>query len=161
MSMAMKYNMKKRSRMADGGEVKPDPEPTPAPNADAMTKSMRSAFHYANGGACKACGYSEGGEVGEQEPVGIAGSNDHEDMVGSIMKKFSKGGMVANEDGPIADAMPAEYDDLVKDDELEFHETGENSGDELGDEQEDEDRSLAASAFKKLKSKKDKNPKPA
>lgn len=45
---------------------------------------------------------------------------------------FSHGGEVANDSAPIADSMPAEFDDLVLDDGLEEHYTGENSGDEDG-----------------------------
>lgn len=45
---------------------------------------------------------------------------------------YSQGGMVANEQGPGADPLPNEFDDLALRDGLEFKETGANSGDELG-----------------------------
>lgn len=115
---------------------------------------------------------AEGGEIDGSMPCEncghISGSKkedyDDEDMVGQIMKKrhgYSKGGEVANEDEPMADSEPAEFDDLVKDDGLEFHETGKNSGDEDGDEQEDEDRHDIVSQIMKSRKKKDKMPHPA
>jgi hypothetical protein len=77
-------------------------------------------------------GLAEGGEV------------DDCDMVGRVMKKrqgYSEGGKVANEDSgnsrssndEVADAKTNEFDDLALDDDLEFHDTPENSGDEDDD----------------------------
>ena len=69
---------------------------------------------------------------------------DGTDMVGRIMaqrqRMFSKGGKVSNQDELEADFSPNEFDDLHLRDNLEQHDTGANSGDELGDAQEDEDR---------------------
>lgn len=45
---------------------------------------------------------------------------------------YSKGGEVANDSDPIADEMPAEFDDLVLRDDLEEHYTAKNSGDKKG-----------------------------
>lgn len=96
------------------------------------------------------------------------GSTDHEmvdldhDMVDRIMaKKFSKGGMVANDTDITADFQPNEFDDLVLRDELEFNYTGANSGDDLGNAQEDEDRADIVSRIMRSRAKKDRNPRPA
>lgn len=123
----------------------------------------------ANGGMCehgshdcKMCHggmYAEGGEVGaEREDEKMLHHDDMEDeealedMVDRIIRQrmegseqedmlYSEGGKVSNEVEDFdLDKEPNEFDELVKDDDLDFHETGENSGDELGDEQEDEDR---------------------
>ncbi len=92
-----------------------------------------------------------------------------EDMVGRIMKQrqqqFSEGGRVANEDhGPnnsrLAGFSPNEFDDLSLRDDLEFSYTGANSGDELGNEQEDHDRHDIVSRIMKSRNKKDRLPNP-
>lgn len=75
----------------------------------------------------------------------VENQSDHEDMVGEIMharrKHFSHGGRVANDTPIVAGFEPNQFDDLVKDDDdMEFHYTGANSGDEIGDHREDEDR---------------------
>ncbi len=108
---------------------------------------------------CERCGHKVGHPVENQDM-----DQDSEDMVGHIMKArkhYSHGGRVANDSDPIADSEPAEFDELVKDDDLEFHETGENSGDELGDKQEDEDRHDIVSQIMKSRKKKDRMPRPA
>lgn len=141
MSMAMKYAMKKR--MAKGGEC---------PGAD-----------------CPGCGAAmcHGGKMAEGGEVATPKHNmqamiEDDDMISRIMKKrYSEGGVVANETKETADEEPNEFDDLVKDDDLEFSETGANSGDELGDEAEDEDRKDIVSRIMKSRAKKDKNPRPA
>ena len=71
--------------------------------------------------------------------------DEHEhDIVHRAMKHFSHGGMVANEGEDeldhLADGEPNEFDELAKDDHLEFAYTGSNSGDEIGDEREEHDR---------------------
>lgn len=74
----------------------------------------------------------------------VENQDDHEDMVGRIMRQravhYSKGGRVANDTPITAGFEDNQFDDLVKDDDLNEHYTGKNSGDELGDAQEDEDR---------------------
>ncbi len=74
-------------------------------------------------------------------------------LVDSIMKKmkgYSEGGRVANDTQ--IDLGPAEYDDLVLRDDLDFSYTGANSGDEIGDAQEDQDRrDMVAWIMKKRK----------
>lgn len=132
---------KHRKHMAEGGmmeeEMESGYEPMPHP--------------------CENCGHVS-------HAVENQGEGEEEDMIGRIMKKrkhFSKGGKVSNEDEPMADSEPAEYDDLVKDDNLEEHYTGKNSGDEDGDEAEDEDRHDIVSRIMKSRKKKDKMPRPA
>lgn len=86
-----------------------------------------------------------------------------EDMVGRIMKKrqhmYSKGGMVANDTPPEADFDENEFDDLVKDDHLEGHNTGADEGDELGDEYDADHDDMVAKVM--MKRRKQRNPNPA
>lgn len=78
------------------------------------------------------------------------------------VKKYSKGGMIANDDtDEMADAMPAEFDDLANRDELEFSYTGENSGDELGNSQEEMDRRDTVARIMRQRKMKQSNPRPA
>ncbi len=178
MSLAMAYHMKKKKKchggeMAEGGEMEMhETEEHP------VSKSMKKAFHapgYAEGGMvheekesgyepmpCEKCGHMVGHAVENQ---GATMADDMEDdMIEHIMKKrkgYSHGGKVSNDDAPIADGEPAEYDDLVKDDDLAFHETDKNSGDEIGDEAEEEDQKDTVSQIMKSRKKKDKMPRPA
>jgi hypothetical protein len=139
---SLKYAMKKRAKkMCDGGKM-----------------------------------MAEGGEVEdpyselerESSPTGGPAEHDPDmkdaDMIARIMHKrkmYSEGGMAANDDEPIADSMPAQFDDLALDDHLEQHDTGANSGDELGDAQEDDDRHDIVAKIMKSRGKKDRNPRPA
>ena len=99
-----------------------------------------------------------------------------DDMVDRIMHKRSKtfegearlsqGGQVANNAHPFeADFEdPNEFDDLVLRDDNEhadFNYTGANSGDEIGDEREDEDRHDIVSRIMRSRKKKDRMPSPA
>lgn len=86
----------------------------------------------------------------------------HGGMIERILAKhYSKGGMVANDVEPIADEMSANYDYLSTHDDLEEHLTGANSGDELGDAQEDHDRKDIIARILKSRAKKDRMPRPA
>lgn len=164
-----------------GGEDKAEapglPKEEMPKDTNPRTISMKKAF--------KVPGYYNGGDIDRPYSEDITGKRpkneiydeeisdkeiddaegDDDDLVSKIMKKrakpMSKGGQVANEAGPIVDSMPAEYDDLVKDDHLAFHETGANSGDELGDAQEDMDRRDIVSMIMKSRKKKDHLPRPA
>lgn len=95
-------------------------------------------------------------------PMSEGGDVDENDLVDRIMKKrmYSEGGMVANEDGPIADDMDAEYDDLVLDDHLESHYDGKDSGDELGNKELDHEDHDLVERIMKSRAKKDKLPRP-
>jgi len=104
---------------------------------------------------------AEGGQITDNEQ-----SKAHMfDMVDRIMKQrqhmYSEGGRVANSDLPLADEMPAEYDNLHLRDDLSFSETGVNSGDHLGDAREDHDRADMIARIMKSRSKKDRMPSPA
>jgi hypothetical protein len=85
--------------------------------------------------------YAQGGMLTED---GYQSEEDEEDMVGRVMKErqkcFSEGGKIANSDELTAGFEPNEFDDLHLRDGLESHYTGENSGDELSDAEEDKRR---------------------
>lgn len=88
---------------------------------------------------------------------------EHKSADFSSEARLSEGGMVANDvgNGESADEMPNQFDDLVLDDDLESSYDGANSGDELGNKQEDEDRHDIVSKIMKSNRKKDRNPRPA
>jgi hypothetical protein len=142
-SLAIAYSMKSKAQhKAEGGEM-----------------------HCAHGGPdhCMSGCYADGGEVksamhGEQPGDGEL------DMVGRIMKHrehmYSKGGEVANDTPPEADFESNDFDDLALRDGLEEHYTGANSGDELGDEQEDHDREDIVARVMRSRAKKDRLPNP-
>lgn len=96
---------------------------------------------------------------------GAGGGDPMSPVVKKIMMArkpgFSKGGRVANEDMPMADFEDNSFDDLANRDDLEFHDTGENSGDELGNAEEDHDRKDVVSKIMASRKKKDRNPRPA
>ncbi len=115
------------------------------------------------GEVCEAC---KGGEC--MAHGGVVG--DDLDMISRIMRKraekYSEGGRVANSDHGVDDEdlagfSPNEFDDLTLRDDLEFSYTGENSGDHLGNEQEDEDRRDIISRIMRSRKLKDKMPRPA
>lgn len=92
----------------------------------AIAYSMKRKQRKASGGTVssgdKTMNMAKGGDV---DPMAEACPH-----CGS--KKMSEGGKVANSDLPVADFKPNEFDDLHLRDDLEEHETGANSGDELG-----------------------------
>lgn len=180
MSMALKYGMmKKKNRTGSAGEkgVHPDLEDW---GTGARGESMAGA-HVREGGDMhihqakdmhrkklqelksmdKPDLMAHGGEAGHQSDA------DDMDMIGRIMHRraaaMSEGGMIANEgdEGVGADEMPNEFDDMALDDHLEFHDTGANSGDELGNSELDHDESDIVSRIMRSRSKKDRNPSPA
>jgi hypothetical protein len=79
---------------------------------------------------------------------------------GGPVHHYSHGGKVANDDHAFEYEFhtPNQFDDLVKDDNLEFHYTGANSGDYLSDAREDHDRHDIVSKIMKSRAKKDKLP---
>lgn len=93
--------------------------------------------------------------------MGSEYDEDALDIIGQVLaKRMSRGGMVANKQGPGVDELPNEFDDLALRDDLESSYTGANSGDELGNEGEDERRAdMVMRAM--LKRKKQHNPRPA
>lgn len=152
-SMAAAYAQKRRKKMAQGGSV---PEPNKA-NAEAMQKGATSSgipsMDDIKKNVMSGLGMAEGGE---------AHASIHGDkIIDRIMQKMSEGGKVANATPAIADAMPNEFDDLVLDDDLSSSSDGANSGDMLGNAQEDEDRADIVSRVMKQRKMKQHNPRPA
>jgi hypothetical protein len=95
--------------------------------------------------------YADGGDVADEDEM--------HPMVSKVM--MSRGGMIANEDEPEADSMPAEFDDLALDDHLEGTNSGAADGDEIGDEQETDDRHNIVAKILSSRKKKDRMPRPA
>lgn len=157
--MLSKKNAKK---MAEGGESKKNPhDDVPEPkkeDAEAFEKGVNQS------------GYQPDKWVKNlKEGLGIAtyagGGEVEMDMIGHLMNKrakmMSEGGKVANADEIEAGFMPNEFDDLHLRDDLESSYTGANSGDELGDAQEDHDRADIIAKIMASRRKKDRMPHPA
>ncbi len=167
----MKRKAKKAKKMAEGGEAETEEAPATTtssgpnlPGAQSAQSSMRKAFKFAKGGEAGAM--EEDDKDLNEQPVDMKQSTEDadDDLVMRIMRKrYSKGGQVANEgeDRDLVDFDPNEFDDLALNDDLEFHDTGANSGDELGNEQEDEDRKDIVSRIMASRKKKDRLPSPA
>lgn len=146
MSFAAAYAAKKHmKKMAKGGAVEDDGASMPV-STDGMNE--KCAPHGKMGcGMCHGGAMAKGGEVG---------SGFSDDMVDRIMKhRYAKGGEVS------ADEEPNDFDVMDKEEVPDFHETGANSGDELGNEHEDEDERDVVSRIMKSRYKKDKMPRPA
>lgn len=115
-------------------------------------------------------------------PVDASGGDgpymdDEDDIVNRIMHKaspsfsgldrLSRGGQIANQEhgennNEMAGFSPNEFDDLVLRDDLESHYgDDDNSGDDLGNEQEDEDRKDIVARIMRSQRKKDRLPNPA
>ena len=143
MSMAMKYEMKKR--MSRGA---------PCDEHQAYDCAM-----------CDGGKMAEGGFVGDEEATGYGAmpkpDDGQEGIVDRIMKRFSKGGVVANDTPMTADFDDNDFDVLPGIEDTESDYTGKNSGDEIGDEAEDDDRKDIVSRIMKSRGKKDRNPRPA
>lgn len=144
--MALAYRMRKK--MAGGGMACED---------CASGRCMKHGGMMAEGGSV---------EMGKDHGRDQAADEDL-DMVSRIMsKRMSQGGRVANEEhgehqNKLAGFSENEFDDLVLDDHLDQSYTAENSGDELGNEQEDDDRGDMISRIMKSRRLKDRNPRPA
>lgn len=120
-------------------------------------------------------GYAEGGDVVEDIMKGrgeASGTWMGNPAIGGGKPKtardmddaayYSKGGQVSNDvgEGQEAAKLPNQFDDLVLRDDMEFNYTGANSGDEIGDAQEDEDQRDMVSMIMKSRKKKDRLPNP-
>lgn len=162
-SLAIAYAMKRKAQnMADGGFVKEEE----ASGYEPCEVHGRSD--------CKMCygeEMSDGGFIGEEESSGYhdmpeyhkkeneMAEHEDMDMIDRIISKrnmYSEGGKVANsdhgmDDDKLAGFEPNEFDDLTKDDDLEFNYTGANSGDEIGNHQEEEDQRDIVSRIMKQK----------
>jgi len=139
---------------------------------------MMQCAHGSDDGSCNTC-MAEGGMAHaeddydpEEEPMpkeNMAAEDEDKMLLEMVMKgepedeigKYSEGGKVANEDTPEAEFMPNQFDDLALRDDLEADYTGANSGDEIGDEQEDDDRKKVLDMIMRSRAKKDKMPRPA
>ena len=138
------------------------------PDNNPVSAGMKKAFKtpgYADGGFIaeeKASGYEDMPE--EHDHMNMAAEDEDEAMINKIMaQRYSKGGRVANDVGmgASADLKDNQFDDLVLRDDLESSYTGANSGDEIGDDQEDMDRRDMVSMIMKSRRKKDRLPRPA
>lgn len=106
-------------------------------------------------------------------PADVDGNNEASEGFSDLVKQvmgsgklsgYSKGGMIADggEDDldEMADGKPNNFDDLALSDDLDSHYTGENSGDLLGNPQEEEDRDSIVSRIMHSLAKKDRMPRP-
>lgn len=104
----------------------------------------------------------------EDEEMMNGPAEEEDDLVSRALKSrknmYSEGGKVANEGedemSHMADSDPNEFDDLALEDDLKSSYTGANSGDELGDAQEDQDRDDIVSRVMASRRKKDRLPNP-
>lgn len=177
----MKYAMKKK--MAKGGMVKGIHEQYDAPVGRSMGQSKagdETRWAQATSGLKSSTDHNKKAKKEHERVLGemksmpkpnlmaeggeVDGNMEDADMIARIMHKrkmYSEGGMVANDDEPIADEMPAQYDDLALRDDLESSYTGANSGDELGNKAMDEEDHDVVNRIMKSRAKKDKMPRPA
>lgn len=186
MSMALKYNMKKR--MAKGGHVKgvhapmdsriihAEPGTSEAGNEVRWAKAHRHSGDEKSARAAEKAAKGHHAETlselktmprphGEYAEGGMIGDDD-DDLVMSIMKKrYASGGEVSNDtgDGMDADAMENQFDYLVEhgDEQGDADYTGADSGDEVGNESLDKDDDDLVGSIMKSRKKKDKMPSPA
>lgn len=132
-------------------------------------KPLKQSLAIAYSMKRKAMKHNESGgmvEHNEAECMANGGCAMHDggDLVERVMRKrMSEGGMVANQehgykDEDLADFDENEFDDLVLRDDLEDHDTGKNSGDEIDDAQEDHDRDDIVARAMKSRKMKDKMP---
>lgn len=170
-ALAIAYSVKRKAKkMADGGQVESDLNEVGAPSTEGTSNFMdfiddhpeyRKATPPPDVQQWKK--EHENYKDYYKAPANVAMEAEG-GMIDKIMKKrrmYSKGGEVANDTPPIADEMPADYDDLALHDDLEFHETAANSGDELGDAAESKERLDIIDKVMGSWKKKDKLPRPA
>ncbi len=174
MSLPMAYAMKKRAKkMADGGMLtddgyqshdKPEVDGGLMPKAHLALELEEEMKPDHDDHMKSGIEHDVENQLGDEDEGAGGGDPIHpmvKRIVMGLMKGYSEGGMVANEDKRITGSMPDEFDDLALRDDLEFSDTGANSGDELGDAQEDEDRHDMVSRIIRSRSKKDRMPRPA
>lgn len=168
-SLAIAYAMKRKAqKMAHGGLAQEEQE----------SGYQMMPCKMCEGGSCPKHMMAKGGFIEDEKSSGYLDmpeakdkmnpmADEEDDMVSRIMKRrmMSEGGRVANEDhGPndnrLAEFSPNEFDDLSMRDDLDSSYTGANSGDEIGDEQEDEDKHDIVSRIMKSRKMNDKMPIP-
>lgn len=167
MSLAVQYAMRKKQMMAQGGACQA--------HGTQMCKMCHGGKMMAEGGFVEeeeASGYEpmpqENRELYVEHPVEnqeFPSEEEDFDMVDRIMKRratgYSEGGKVSNDTSPMADFEENQFDDLVKDDDLEQHYTGENSGDQVGNAQKEEDEKDVVARIMKSRRMRDRMPSPA
>lgn len=145
-----------------------------------MGKEAKSERCKAHGGyECQMCSggkMAEGGDANDPKGIWIGNPKNPNDpptdyakggdIITQIMRK--RMGKMADEheepdgDEPIVDSEPNEFDVMVADDnEPEFHETEENSGDDIGNAEEDKEDHSLISQIMASRRKKDRMPRPA
>jgi hypothetical protein len=120
-------------------------------------------------------GYADGGEMLEPEPK----KDDGDDLgisepipmcaEGGLMERamkrreqmYSQGGRVANDTPITAGFEENQFDDLVLRDDLESSYTGDNSGDEIGNQTHDDEAQDEISRLIRARRLRDRNPRPA
>lgn len=186
MSMAMKYGMMKRAEkagacpgpdcpgcssaqcMAEGGMVHEAEKTDRNSKADqGMSKAGEHArygeLHKARDLHLGVLTTLEGEKKRDRKYLAEGGEVSDDDgsdgIVDRIMKRFAKGGAVE----PVADFEKNDFDvmDTEMDPGTDADYTGANSGDEIGDEQEDDDRKDIVGRIMKSRSKRDRMPRPA
>lgn len=167
----MMMPMKKRKMCADGGFVEEEKASGFVDHEGDAKKLVQAAMseddrslneHGAKEEGPEGAWMAQGGMVGEESDAHM------EDMVGRILKQsqkmYSKGGMVANDEHSFEEEFhqPNDFDDLALRDELEFSETGANSGDHLGNEGEDKRRKdIVSKVMASWRKSSGRNPSPA
>jgi hypothetical protein len=181
--MAMKRP--KLKGLAQGGQITDNYQPSGKPHVDREFShepaENASGFmdHEGNRQRPNSMAHSEDDKDLNQRPVDMQASTSmtEQDLVDRIMMKrsqdfssedrYSEGGRVANQDhgennNELAGFSPNEFDDLVLRDDLESsYGDDDNSGDNLGNRQEDEDRKDIVARIMASRRKKDRLPSPA
>lgn len=120
----------------------------------AMNKKGRKCMAHGSEG-CEMCmadgGMIKGEKSGGYEPMPMEDTGE-EGIVDRIMKRFAKGGeaTMGNDPTPMADGESADFDyldQMPKDHDADY--TGANSGDEMGNEEQDDERDMATRIMKK------------
>lgn len=106
----------------------------------------------------------ENTDAEDEDEMAYAMGGDVVDRIMSKRQNMSEGGKVANgsmTDDSQAGFKPNEFDDLVLRDDLEGGYTAANSGDEIGNAREDEDRADIVSRIMHQRKMRQTNPRPA
>ncbi len=133
----LKSDKQDRTNLADGGEVKPIVDPD---KSKEMADAMKKAFRFARGGEV-GCAMCEGGRCME-----------HGGMVDRIMAKRQP---------DLADFKPNEFDELELDPAPSPPHSGDDYGDDLGNEALHENDRDLISRIMRSRAKKDRLPRPA
>lgn len=188
MSMALKYGMNKRKKMADGGEVTeeerkramdlrqanprtgPGKRPNPINPLDMIKPTPEDASKilkpYAEGGIVKSPNGDDDYTIADPVPMAekscIKKSRyAHGGLVERILDRRGSGPGLPSAKPHGADPTEDDFDVLDEADDLDFSYTGANSGDKDDDAAEDKDRKDIVSRIMRSRSpKKDRMPRP-